>query len=134
MVYVSAEPEITGSGLAILVTEMSALVPITMVEVVELLFSSLGSKVVVLTVAVFVKKVPGVASAGTWTTNVKTSPLVKERLGFVQSTVPLAPTAGVVQVQPAGADSDTNVSVAGSGSFRSAFSAGSELLLVTVIS
>jgi len=39
----------------------------------------------------------------------------------VQETVPEAPTAGVVQVQPAGAVSDWNVVPPGSGSERATF-------------
>jgi hypothetical protein len=53
------------------------------------------------------------ALGATCAMSVKTA-LPNARLGFVQVTLPLAPAAGVVQVQPAGAESETNVVPAGS--------------------
>jgi hypothetical protein len=44
-------------------------------------------------------------------------------LGREHDTVPFAPAAGVVQVHPVGALSDTNVAPAGSGSVNTTFAA-----------
>ena len=54
-------------------------------------------------------------------------------IGFVQVTVPLAPTAGVVHDQPATAGSETKVVPAGSVSLHDALAAASGPLFVTVI-
>ena len=51
----------------------------------------------------------------TMSVNVAVSPDASE--GFVQFTMPLAPTAGVVQLQPAGAESEVNVVPIGRTSF-----------------
>lgn len=68
-----------------------------------------------------------------WTTKVKTSPVVVARSAFVQLTVPLAPTAGVVHDQPTGLETETKVKPAGKTSFIAALLALSGPEFVTVI-
>ncbi len=71
----------------------------------------------VVTFAVFtMTSVPGATPAPAFTTTVIDGAAPTARLVSVQLTEPLSPTAGVVQVQPAPALSDTNVVPAGSGS------------------
>ena len=55
------------------------------------------------------------------------------KLGFVQETVPVAPTAGVVHDQPPVVDSDTKVVPAGSVSVKLALAALLGPLFVSVI-
>ena len=54
------------------------------------------------------------------------------KLGSVQVTFPVPPTAGVVQVHPAGADTDANVEFAGTASWKLTPVAAAGPLLVTV--
>ena len=84
------------------------------------------------TVAVLVI-VAAVAFGNTSTTKVNTA-LVDARLAVEQSTVPLAPTAGVVQDQPAGGVSDANAVFAGIAVLSDTFAAllGPALATVTV--
>src|SRR5688572_18603770 len=58
---------------------------------------------------------PGGAVAGR-TTSVRVAVLPLANAGRVQRTVPVLPTDGVVHDQPAGATSDWNVALAGTGS------------------
>jgi hypothetical protein len=67
-----------------------------------LLFSSVGSNVVLETVATLVKTVPGGVPVGMAAVSEKLTLLPPASNGLVHDTVPLVPTAGVVQVQPAG--------------------------------
>jgi len=85
---------------------------LTFVLEVELLFALAGSKVLELTVAVLLIALPA-ADTATSATSVNTSlaPLASE--ARLQVTAPLAPTAGVVQLQPAGALSETKPRLAG---------------------
>src|SRR5687767_12111423 len=62
--------------------------------------------------------VPGGVSGSMLTTSVKTSSAPTGTLGLVQVTVPLVPTAGVLQVQPAGEASETKVVPPGNGSLN----------------
>ena len=105
----------------------------TVVLKVAVLFAKLGSFVVLATVAVLVTVVPPVTPAPKCVTKVKVAvaPLAKE--GIVAVTVPAAPTAGLVGVQPAGADRDWNVNPEGRTSVRVTLCAASGPLLVTVI-
>src|SRR6266581_2404515 len=109
-----ADPAGADEESAVLVTARSALVepPATGVaSVVELfvVLESLGAD----TDAVLVMTVPGAVPAVTCTTNVNV--LVPGAMSSLwQVTVPVAPTAGVVHVQPAGAVIDWKVVLAGS--------------------
>ena len=104
-------PAVTGSGVSTLVTERSAEVA-TVVVAVALLLPELGSVVAAETVAVFEITVPAAVEASTWTVRVKTAlPTANEALE--QETVPPAPTAGLVQLQPAGAVQDVGAGADG---------------------
>lgn len=113
---------------------MSALGGVTVVDVLALLFSEVGSDVVVLTVAVLLKTVPGEVALGMCPTRVKTLVVLAGILAIVQFTVPPEPGEGVVQFQigPESWVRDTKVMVLGSGSFKVALSALSGPLLITV--
>ncbi len=116
----------------VLVTATSADgAPLTSVVAELVLFSSFGSKVWLDTVAVLVRKVPGAVPLAMCRVSVKftLSPAVK--FGLVQVTVPVPPTAGVVQVQPAGESSETNVIPAGIGSETAVAAASSGPMLNT---
>src|SRR5207245_6333828 len=84
---------------------------------VVVLCGMLGLEVVEVTVAVWEILVPPGVLGLTWPTmvNVVVAPLARDAV--VQLTVPVEPTAGVVQVQPAGCVSDWKVVSAGRGSF-----------------
>ena len=103
----------------------------TPVAALLLLFSSFGSKVEVLTVAVLVKNVPGAVFESILATIVKKSSPPAGKSGFVQFTVPLLPTPGSVHDQLAGVERETKVMPAGNGSFKVALSAVSGPTLVT---
>src|SRR3989441_1259521 len=105
--------------------------PTVAVAVAELL-AGLGSEVdAELTVAVL--EIVPLAMELTWTTmvNVAVAPLASD--AAVQLTVPVEPTAGVVQVQPAGCVSDRKVVCAGNGSLMVTLAAAFGPALVTVI-
>jgi hypothetical protein len=97
------------------------------------LFSSKGSKDdgLVATFAVLTKTVPDGVSDGMLTTSVKKSSPPTAKLEFEQLTVPLVPTEGVLQLQPAGAEKDTKVIPAGKMSLKVAGLAGSGPKLFT---
>jgi len=102
------------------------------VDVAELL-AGLGSTVAELTVAVFEITVPlGVVEA-TFTTRVKTADSATATDAFVQDTVPVPPTAGVVHVHPAAAVRDTNVVPVGSVSLTTTLLEGSTPSFLPVI-
>ena len=88
----------------------------TVVVAVALLLAGVGSVVEELTVAVLEMTVPLAVVESTFTTMVKLALSPLPIVAFVHVTVPLAPTAGVVQVQPAAALSETKVVCSGSGS------------------
>jgi hypothetical protein len=96
-----------------LVIERSDTAAATVVVAVAELFPALRSAVPELIVAVFVMIEPTGAPELTCTTSVNVAGDAAIRVGFVAITVPLAPTAGAVTVQPAGAVKDTNVVFAG---------------------
>lgn len=102
-------------------------------EAADSLFSSLTSGVVVVTAALLVMKDPAVTAESVWATRVNTSFGATERLGFVQEMVPALPAPGVLQFQPEGLASETNVRPAGSVSVIVALSALSGPLLATII-
>ncbi len=104
----------------------------TVVSAVALSLPGAGSAVVEVTVAVLLSTVPLATPAPTWTVTVKTA-LPTAKVAAEQETVPLAPTAGVVQLHPAGAETDWKVVPAGSGSSITALEASSGPLLLTVM-
>jgi len=125
-------PALTGSGVSTFVTDRSADPVPTVVVAVPLSLPGFRSVVVEEAVAVFVMTVPSATPAPTLTSSVKTAvPIVM--LGLEQDTVPAAPTAGVVQDQPPGDDSDTNVVFAGSVSESAAVMALLGPVLFTVM-
>src|SRR5438034_1034468 len=116
MVYVRVPPGRTGSGESVLVMARSASAR-TVVVAMAVLFMRFGSKVAELTVAALTIVLPSGAAGLTWTTRVKVAVAPLASVAVVQFTVPGEPTAGVVQVQPAGVGIDWNVVSSGSGSF-----------------
>jgi hypothetical protein len=115
-VYVMLLPADTGLGVPLLVTVRSQ-ATVTGVATVVLLFAAVGSLLVVVTVE-FAVMVPAATVVGTFTTTMMSAAVVAARFGVVQFTFPLAPTAGWVQVQPAGADTDSNVVLTGVASVK----------------
>src|SRR5579864_3565436 len=109
-------PAATGLGVPLLVTAKSQAAP-TLVETVVLLLDELGSLVVAVTDE-FAVIVVGATLAGTFTTTIMSADAPEARLGSLQVTVPVAPTAGVVQVHPAGAITDWNVVFVGVASVK----------------
>src|SRR5580658_7155683 len=96
-------PAITGSGEATLVTVICACaVTPTSVVAIAVLFAVLGSVTDELAVTESVITVPFVAAVYTFTTSEKRAAVLPAMLTLVQTTLPVAPTSGVVQVQPAG--------------------------------
>ena len=108
----------TGSGASVLVIERSAeVVTVTVVVAVAELLVEVGSEVTeLLTVAVLEMVVPSAVAGVTWTTMVKLAGAPLARDDVVQLTVPVVPTGGVVQDQPAGGATDWKVVCDGSGS------------------
>ena len=103
-------PTVSGSGASASVTERSADAA-TVVVAVAALLAGVGSVVADEIVAVL-PSVPAAVAASTCTTSVNAAVPIANA-AFVQDTVPPAPMAGVVQLQPAGDVSDTNVVPAG---------------------
>ena len=85
---------------------------LTVVVAVAELFPATGSSVDV-TLAVLLTTVPLGVAAFTFTTSVKDPLPFAGSVAMVQFTVPVPPTAGVVQLHPAGDVSETNVVFAG---------------------
>src|SRR5215212_9991490 len=107
--------------------------PVTSVVAVALLFSSLRSNVWLETVAILVKKVPDAVPAGIASVTEKLPLAPAARSGLSQLSGPPPPTAGVVQVHPAGADRLTKVIPAGTGSESKAATASSGPKLRTLM-
>src|SRR3954447_9594 len=93
-------------------TARSAAAELTVVVAVLLSCPGSGSGVDAETVAMSESTVPGTTPDETFTTSSNWTP-PRSTVPPVQLTVPAAPTAGVEQSKPAGADSDTNVVPAG---------------------
>lgn len=110
---------------------MSALAA-TVVVGEALLFARSGSVEAEVTVAVFVRTVPEARPGSTATSSVKI-PEPTARDAIEQLIVPPAPTAGVVQLQPPGADSEVNAVPAGRVSLHVTSVAGSGPAFETVI-
>ena len=117
---------------SLLVTLRSAELP-TVVVAVALSLAAFGSGVVLVTVAVLEMNVPAATPAPTSTTSVKVALAPAARVGRVQVTGPVPPTAGVVQLKPAGAVSETKVVPAGRVSARLTAWASLGPVLVTVM-
>ena len=101
---------------------------------VTVLFAMFESGVSLEVVAVLLKIVPLATVAGTFTTSKKTDGAEPEPLiGVLQWTVPVLPTGGVVQLQPAGTSSDWNVVLLGMVSSRTILKAALGPLLATDI-
>lgn len=124
-------PALTGSGASARVTERSADAA-TVVVATPLLSAGLGSLVADAAVAVLLITLPAVTAASTCTTSVNAA-LPMANVAFVQETVPLLPSAGVVQLQPPGAASETNVVPLGKVSVKVAVVAALGPALLAVI-
>lgn len=123
-------PAPTGSGLSLTLIDKSALA-VTVVVVVALLLPELASDVAEATATVFDSTLPFETATPTFTTGVNLLPAASEVAE--QLTVPCGPTAGVVQDQPIGFASDTNVVPAGRVSARVGLSATLGPAFATVI-
>src|SRR5207302_6284711 len=87
----------------------------TMVVAVALLLSGFESGVLLETEFVSVRTYPAGLPVPSFTTREKLAVAPFARVGVVQMTTPLPPTAGVMHVQPAGTDIETKVAPAGIG-------------------
>ncbi len=108
-------PAVTGSGESVFVTIRSARVFTVVVAVAALSVAS-GSVVLLETFAVLEIDAPFAALVFTLTTSVNVPDAFAARLAFEQEIVPVAPTAGVVQLKPAGLASETKVVFVGTAS------------------
>ena len=115
-----------------MVTDRSAVGTCTVVVAVPLSLPGFGSDVAEVAVAVFERTVPFATEESTATVRVKTA-LPAAREAMEQETVPAAPTAGVVQLQPPGELSETKVVPAGRVSESDTEAALLGPLLVTVM-
>ncbi|MFZ0320032.1 MAG: hypothetical protein WAL56_12990 [Candidatus Sulfotelmatobacter sp.] len=104
---------------------------VTVVLMVVLLLVELGSLVVEETDE-FAVIVVAVTVDARFTTTMMSADAPDAKLGSVHVTFPVAPTAGVVQVQPAGADTEANVALVGTASRKLTTAAEDGPLLVTV--
>lgn len=125
-------PAITGSGDSVSVTVICAceVVPTT-VNALAVLLAEFGSLTEELTVAVFVMTVPFAVPVLTFVISEKVAAVPPAIFNAVHTTLPVLPTGGVVQVQPAGTAMETNVVFAGTASTSVALSAALGPLLVT---
>src|SRR5689334_3514893 len=123
-------PACTGLGLPTLVTARSQSTVIGVVTVV-LLLAELGSPVVAVTEEFAVIEAAATLE-GTFTTTMMSAEVPDAMLGFVQFTFPVLPTAGVVQVQPTGAETEANVVFVGVASVKLTPEAALGPLLVMV--
>ena len=125
-------PAVTGSGASVKLIDTSAEAA-TVVVAVALLLAVFGSVVTEEVLAVAVNSVPAAVPEGTPTTMV-TSRVAALAVApvQVQLTVPLAPTAGLVQLPPAPGVAETKVVVAASGKEITTSVAGPLPPLVTV--
>src|SRR3982750_3393192 len=116
---------------AVLVIERSG--PCTVVCTVAELFAALLSGGVLLVVAVLATSAPLARPAFAFTVKVNCPLPPGAREAMLQLTTPVAPTAGVTQVQPTGEVSETNVVPTGVVSFIVTVVAVEVPALVTVI-
>jgi hypothetical protein len=131
-VYVMFAPAVTGLGVPLFVTARSQ-VTVTGVTTVVLLFAVVGSPVVAATEEFAVIDAT-VTVEGTPTTTMMSAAVPEAKLdGSLQTTLPVvAPTAGDVQVHPAGAVTDSNVVLFGMASVKLAPTAAAGPLFVMV--
>jgi hypothetical protein len=101
-----------------------------MVEAEAVLLAEFGSLTDELAVAVSVITVPFAAPEFTLVTSENVAAVLPAIFRSVQTTLPVLPTGGVVQVQLAGADMETNVVLGGIASTTVALSAALGPLLV----
>jgi len=124
-------PAVIGLGIPLLVTAKSH-VTFRLVVTVVLLLALLGSEVVADTEEVAVIG-PEVTVEGTFNTTTMSADVPAPRFALsVQVMVPAVPTAGVVQVHPAGASTDWNVVFAGVAWVNETLAADAGPLLVSV--
>jgi hypothetical protein len=109
-------PGATVAGKPVFVTDRSASSAATVVVAVALSLPPFGSATAPAMVAVFVITVAPGVPASTATASVNTSLPAFAKVAMLHVTVPVPPTAGVTQDQPAGVASDWKVVPAGSGS------------------
>ena len=124
------DPAATGLGAPLFVTVKSQ-ATFTAVTTLVLLFEDRGSVVVAETEEAAVIE-DATTVAGTFTTTMMLADVPDAMLGFVQVMVPVPPTAGVLQVHPAGAEIDANVVLVGVASVNVAPVAAAGPLFVTV--
>lgn len=129
-VYVMVEPAVTGLGVPVLVTARSQATP-TFVVTLVLLLAEVGSDVVADTVELAVIEL-AVTVAGTPRITIMSEDVLAAMLGFVHVIVPVPPTAGVMQVHPAGGEIDWKVVLVGVASVNVAPVAVAGPLFVTV--
>ena len=120
-------PAATGLGVPLLVTAKSQAVA-TGVVMVVLLLPELGSLVVEETVEVAVIDAATTEDA-TFTTTTISADAPEAKLGSVQVTLPVPPTAGVVHDQPAGTEMEAKVVFVGTASRKVAGAAAGPLLM-----
>jgi hypothetical protein len=94
------------------------------------LLAEFGSLTEELTDTVSVITVPFAAAAFTFVTSEKVAAVPPAIFRSVQTTFPVLPTGGVVQVQPTAADIETKVVLVGTASTKTALSAALGPLLV----
>lgn len=126
----TVDPPVAEGG-PLFVTEKSACW--TVVEAIEVSFSLLGSAVLVEAVTRLPYVVPDGVPVGMFVTSVKFAVVPAAIEADEQVTVPPEPTAGVVQLNPAGAVTETNVMLPGRVSVIVALPAATLLALVRLI-
>ena len=120
-------PWVAGFGSPLLVTVRSHTVATAVTVVVVLVFTEFVAETDEVAVIV-----PAAMVGATFTTTTMSAAVPEAMLGSVQLTFPVAPTAGVVHVQPTGADTDWNVVLSGVASVKLTAVAATGPLFVTV--
>src|SRR5205823_3546612 len=117
---------------AVFTTETSAL-PVPVVTTDDVLLTAFGSVLDAVMLAVFVMAAP--TAPGLMWTVIENVAEVRASDAIVQVTMPLPPTAGVVQekIGPVDCDAETNVVFAGTASVSETLAAFDGPLFVTVI-
>ena len=124
-------PACTGFGEATFVSDKFGPVVPTTVVTVAVLLAEFGSITEELTVVVSVMTVPFAVPLITLTTRVNVPEVNPGMFASVQTTLPVAPTAGAAQIHPTGEVIDPNVVFAGTEVEIVALSAALGPLLVT---
>lgn len=124
------DPAVTGLGVPLSVTARSQ-ARLRLVVTVVLLFAEFGSLVVADTEEVAVMEL-AVTVPGTPNTTMMSVDVLAAMLGLVHVIVPVPPTAGVMQVHPAGGEIDWKVVLVGVASVNVAPVAAAGPLFVTV--